>query len=107
MKIPKDLESITDQDWQELFTQEKEAKNFQESLEYFFWRIKEYFTDFWYSSKNGIRNYWTWRKIIWKDRWWDYSFFHNLLKFKLQNLYNNWDKVMLVIQKTSKLKLKF
>ena len=41
--------------------------------------------------KNGLKNYWIYRKIIWNDRWYDHSFFISLIDFKLQTLIDNWD----------------
>ncbi len=44
----------------------------------------------WWSFKNGVRNFWKWRKIIWRDRWWDYAFLHDLIKFKIHDMQKNW-----------------
>ena len=44
------------------------------------------------SFKKGISNLWKWRKIIWKDRWWDYYYLLELLRFKLQDMENHWGK---------------
>jgi len=46
-------------------------------------------TDIFYDIKNGIKNLITWFPIIWKDRNWDYEFFFDLLKFKLQLMEKN------------------
>jgi len=40
----------------------------------------------------GINNLIKWRKIIWKDRWWDYYFLLKLLHFKLKNMEEHWGK---------------
>ena len=42
--------------------------------------------------KNGIWNYWYWRKVIWNDRWWDYSFFNIIMKHKLKSMEGKWNK---------------
>ena len=39
----------------------------------------------------GITNFWKWRKVIYKDRWWDYAFLHEMLKFKLEDMEKNWE----------------
>ena len=33
--------------------------------------------------KTGIKNLIIWLPIIWKDRWWDYTFLYEILRFKL------------------------
>ena len=45
-----------------------------------------------YNIKNGIKNFWTYRKVIWNDRWYDYSYIFKLLEFKLKDAIENWDK---------------
>jgi hypothetical protein len=40
----------------------------------------------------GIDNLWKWRKIIWKDRWWDYYYFLEMLRFKLKDMEEHWGK---------------
>lgn len=42
--------------------------------------------------KDGISNFWKYRKIIWNDRWWDYGFTLKLIRFKLNDNIQNWDK---------------
>ena len=44
-----------------------------------------------YETKTAITNFWKYRKIIAKDRWWDYQFIFNLLEFKLKDMIKNWD----------------
>lgn len=46
---------------------------------------------FFLSIGTGLTNLWKWKKIIYSDRWWDYSFFMTILKFKLETMYDNWD----------------
>lgn len=54
----------------------------------YFWKnsiivpIREFF--------RGIFNLWKWRKIIWRDRWWDYYFFLGILRFKLKDMEEHW-----------------
>jgi len=40
----------------------------------------------------GINNFLKWRKIIFKDRWWDYYFLLKILHFKLQDMEYHWGK---------------
>jgi len=44
------------------------------------------------SVYNGIKNFWKWKKIIWNDRWYDYSFLDEIIRFKLTNMKNHWRK---------------
>ncbi len=62
-----------------------------------FWdEIKfHWYNDFWYPLKNvfrGVRNFWYFRKEIWRFRWWDYSFFMDLQKKALEDMNNHWRK---------------
>lgn len=44
-----------------------------------------------YSSiKQGIKNFWKYRKVIWNDRWYDYGFMTDLLEVKLKDMRDNW-----------------
>jgi hypothetical protein len=40
----------------------------------------------------GLDNLWKWRKIIWNDRWWDYTYFLELLRFKLHDMEEHWGR---------------
>ncbi len=42
------------------------------------------------SFRTGIYNLIKYRSIIWRDRWWDYSFMLNLLEFKLEDMRQHW-----------------
>jgi len=44
------------------------------------------------SFKKGISNLWKWRKIIWKDRWWDYYYLLEMLRFKLRDMEEHWGR---------------
>ena len=54
----------------------------------------DYKRNSWYSSfKNffrGLYNFWKFRKIIFRDRFWDYSFLVEILVFKLKDMEDNW-----------------
>ena len=50
---------------------------------------------FWSSFKGffiGLYNFWKFRKIIFRDRFWDYSFLVEILVFKLKDMEDNWVK---------------
>ncbi len=58
------------------------------------WEI-EYRWDHWFyypyrHMVNGFGNLLRFRKIIWNDRWWDYSFFLELMLFKLKDMQEHW-----------------
>ena len=36
-----------------------------------------------YNVKNGLRNLWKWRSVVWNDRPWDYVYIFKALRFKL------------------------
>lgn len=40
----------------------------------------------------GIQNFWKFRKIIYRDRWFDHSFIIDLLVFKLEDMEKHWVK---------------
>ena len=40
-------------------------------------------SSFFYNVKNGFRNIWKWRSVVWNDRPWDYVFILKALRFKL------------------------
>jgi len=54
----------------------------------FFFRLSIPFRDFY----RGCYNLWIWKSIIWKDRFWDYSFFTTILIFKLEQMEKYWGK---------------
>jgi len=69
-------------------------------------KIKEYFLekdlilydimdkidDFYYNAKHIIHNIKLYFPIILHDRWWDYSYFEELIIHKLKNLEEHWGK---------------
>jgi len=61
--------------------------NFLFEIEYW---IRQYILNPFLSFKKGLINLWKWRKIIWRDRWWDYYFLLEILRFKLEDMYENW-----------------
>lgn len=40
--------------------------------------------DAYYNIKNGIKNFWYWKKVIWEDRWYDYIFLLDIMRHKLE-----------------------
>ena len=56
-------------------------------------------------SKNGIKNLWNYKSVIWNDRWYDYSFIIKLLEFKLKDTIKNWDKAHYVGSDFTKLRM--
>lgn len=54
--------------------------NFKEKINDMWWATKAPFKTF----GRGVKNLWTWRKIIWNDRQWDYAFFYDILYKKLE-----------------------
>jgi len=42
--------------------------------------------------KIGLSNFWKYKSIIWNDRWYDYSFFNDLVLFKLKDMNEHWCK---------------
>ena len=45
-----------------------------------------------YNIKNGLKNLWIYKSIIWNDRWYDYSYIFKILEFKLEQNIKNWNK---------------
>lgn len=42
--------------------------------------------------KTGISNLWNFRKVIWRFRWYDYTFISNIMYQIFDELDKNWDK---------------
>ena len=69
------------------------------------WHKNLFIFDIYYNIKNGIKNLWTYRKVIWNDRWYDYSFIFKLLEFKLKDTIKNWDNAHYVGAHFTKLRM--
>ena len=65
-------------------------KNLTEDIRY--WYNNLFIFTLYYNIKNGLRNLWTYKSVIWNDRWYDYSYIFNILEFKLEQNIKNWDK---------------
>ena len=42
--------------------------------------------DFFASVRDGLESLWFWLPIVWQDRWWDYSFFVEIIEHKLRQM---------------------
>ena len=65
-------------------------KDIKEDIIY--WYRNLFIFDILYNIKNGIKNFWNYKSVIWNDRWYDYSYIFKLLEFKLKDTIKNWDK---------------
>lgn len=65
-------------------------KNIIEDIKY--WYCNLFLFDMFYNIKNGLKNLWTYKSVIWNDRWYDYSYIFKILEFKLEQNIKNWDK---------------
>jgi hypothetical protein len=58
-------------------------------LEKIYFKIYRFFSIFediyWYGPKNFIYNVWLYKSILWSDKWFDFYYFLNIIKFKLKN----------------------
>lgn len=70
-----------------------------------YWYCNLFIFDILYNIKNGIKNLWTYKSIIWNDRWYDYSYIFKLLEFKLKDTIKNWDKAHYVGSEFTKLRM--
>ena len=76
--------------------------------------IKSYLEDKWFDIKYffvynvkmpllgvsiGIKNFWKYKSVIYKDRWFDYSFILTILKFKLEDTIENWTEKNILVMK--------
>jgi len=54
------------------------------------WNLNHYITSPIKNIIRGFENLIKYRSLIWNDRWWDYSFFLNMMLFKLKDMENRW-----------------
>lgn len=45
-----------------------------------------------YNIKEGFKNFWYYKKIIYQDRWYDHYFLIRLINTKLQHMVDHWDE---------------
>lgn len=69
------------------------------------WYNHLFIFDLVYNIKNTIKNFWKYRSIIAKDRWYDYQYIFNLLEFKLKDNIKNWDNAHYVGSNFTKLRM--
>lgn len=68
----------------------KRFEDLKDDLTYWFWNLSIF--DYIYNIKNGVKNFWNYKSVIWNDRWYDHSYIIAVLKFKLQQNIKQWDK---------------
>jgi len=56
------------------------------------WYYDHYIKQPYRTFETGIKNLWLWKRIIWNDRWWDYSFLDTIILFKLKDMSKHWVK---------------
>ena len=99
--------------WNELLEKaisEQEFKSRKYSFKYLkeditYWCHNLFIFDILHNIQNGIKNFWTYRKVIWNDRWYDYQPIFNILEFKLKDTIKNWDKAHYVGSHFTKLRM--
>lgn len=57
-----------------------------------YWYNNLFLFNVFYNIKNGLKNLWTYKSVIWNDRWYDYDYIMKILLFKLKYNIENWDK---------------
>lgn len=57
----------------------------REEIDDFIEEMKDKIERIYYNVKNGLRNLWKWRKVVWNDRPWDYVYIFKALRFKLED----------------------
>lgn len=73
-------------------------KNIKSRLKNFLWNVKFEITWHWNewiirpvnNFRVGIMNLVRWRKIIYRDRWWDYGYLLDVIEFKLNEMLQHW-----------------
>ena len=82
-------EALTEEEYKK-HKKKRIFKNIIEDIKY--WYNNLIIFDMFYNIKNGIKNLWIYKSIIWNDRWYDYSYIFKILEFKLEQNIKNWDK---------------
>lgn len=95
-------EAITEQEYKEQ-SRKTSIKDKLEDIE--IWYNNLFIFDIYYNIKNGVKNLWKYRKVIWDDRWYDYQYIFFILEFKLKNTIKNWDKAHYVGSHFTKLRM--
>ncbi len=88
-----DLESAIEEN---IFQGENSKTGFDALWDDFKWEVNYQWNHMvwypWKSLSKGLDNFRRYRKIIWRDRWWDYSFILELELFKLKDMQEHWGK---------------
>lgn len=59
----------------------------------FFYRTFGNVIDFFrYDLVQGLKNFWHFKKVIWRHRWWDYSYTDDLVEEAYKIMAENWHK---------------
>lgn len=69
------------------------------------WYNHLFIFDVYYNIKNGIKNFWKYRNIIWNDRWYDYQYIFSIIEFKLKDTIKNWDNAHYIGSHFTKLRM--
>lgn len=56
------------------------------------WEKIKQFHYVYYDIKYGLQNLWAYKRIIWKDRDWDFYYLHLLMRFKLDRMQKQMDE---------------
>ena len=98
METPKDLREITDSDWEDMeqayskYDPGNKGSWYRDLWFDITWNYDHYIRSNYRNTINGFSNLWRWRKIIWRDRFWDYQFLIDTIEFKLKDMEENWVK---------------
>lgn len=95
-------EAITEQEYKEQ-SRKISIKDKLEDIE--IWYNNLFIFDIIYNIKNGIKNFWNYRKVIWNDRWYDYQYIFFIIEFKLKDTIKNWDRAHYVGAHFTKLRM--
>ena len=96
MKEQRTSQGITEEDWDDMKKMYAELdKRYKKETLYD--KIKfeigyKYgeMTGFFWGIKQGLKNFWDWKGIIWKNRWWDHVFLMNLIEKQLRYMDSEW-----------------
>jgi hypothetical protein len=94
LDIENKKEDEMEQDWDrmELYKSTEQETLWQKVKFEVNWNWDHYFYIPYKQFKNGIRNFWKYRKLIWNDYWWDYQYLMELIEFKIKDMESNWDE---------------
>ena len=54
------------------------------------WQVDDKIVFPWSSFKRGLRNLWSWKKVIWEDRWYSNEYIDIILLHKLKTMDEKW-----------------